>query len=672
MEEDHKNFDLNDNWPTSTFDKKPICRDFLRNMCHRGRRCKFKHPSTAELEQTVDVSGADIVYEFCHDFQNSECQRTNCRFIHCTQEEEEAYMKSKMLPLRLKYQYDYGIGDYHIGQEKQRLEKMTGSAEVAGRPVCRDFLNQECHRGKKCRFLHLDPKKGNDAEANLKRPRMLVEDCEQYTETCNEYMVVGTQPELPGRQERMPVHNEFMGRNSQVVHQHLEEENHNLKKRVQELEKQVSDLSATNEVLLEQNAQFRLQKRGITSYRMSSESMPTSFTPSIGLTSPGTVVVTNAARPVPVQLNVQGQEIITAAGQAPQHAVVAGPGRIQQASVSVPHTTDIAAQVIAANIAANTGGAVETIPGTNQIVSALSGPIPQQNGMIAQQNMNQMTHPPVASFSAPVQTHNQMASQQPMVTFSQPMPSHNQMTQHPMVTFSGNMPNHNQMAQQTIVTFSGNMPSHNQLTQQPVSFAGTIMAAALGGGRCAIQGPNNPIAASLTGAVHQQPSVGSMGPAVPLPQPALVYTVTRSTDNVPVVSTLVSATGHEMAIVAEAQQNPSSSMAASLRAVGHAGQAFSNITPGSQPIAQVSSHQNSVMTSGIGGVNTSMPPPVVTMGRSVVQNNLAQTARNVQRGVGPGTTQINEQGMLSYPIAAVQQGKMHTSSNFMHRVVDTE
>uniref|UniRef100_H2YAT2 Uncharacterized protein n=1 Tax=Ciona savignyi TaxID=51511 RepID=H2YAT2_CIOSA len=279
-----------------------------------------------------------------------------------------------------------------------------------------------------------------------------------------------------------------------------------------------------------------------------------------------------------------------------------------------------------------------------------------------------MTHQPVASFSATVQTHNQMASQQPMVSFSQPMPSHNQMAQHPMVTFSGTMPIPSQLQQQPIVTFSGNMPSHNQMTQQPVSFSGSVMAAALGGGR-AIQGPNNPIAVSLTGPVHQQP-VGSMGPAVPLPQPTLVYTVTRSTDNVPLASTLVSATGHEVTIVADAQQNPSSSRAASMRAVGHGGQAFSNITPGSQPIAQVTTHQNSVMTSGIGGANTSMPPAAVSMGRQVVQNNIAQTAHNVQHTVG--TSQLNEQGMLTYPIAAVQQAKIHTSSTFLHCVVDAD
>ena len=46
-----------------------------------------------------------------------------------------------------------------------------------------------------------------------------------------------------------------------IFTRHLEEENESLRKRIQELEKQVSDLAATNEVLLEQNAQFRLQKR---------------------------------------------------------------------------------------------------------------------------------------------------------------------------------------------------------------------------------------------------------------------------------------------------------------------------------------------------------------------------------------------------------------------------
>uniref|UniRef100_H2YAT3 C3H1-type domain-containing protein n=1 Tax=Ciona savignyi TaxID=51511 RepID=H2YAT3_CIOSA len=206
MADDHGSFEQNESWSGNLYEKKSICRDFSRNMCHRGRRCKYKHPSAGELDQIVDVSGADIVYEFCHDFQNSQCQRTNCRFIHCTQEEEETYMKSKKLPQRLKYQYDYGIGDYQIGQEKHRLEKMIGAAEVAGRPVCRDFLNHDCHRGKKCKFLHLDPQKGNETESSLKRQRIHVDECEQYTDKCNEYMVVGTQQELSGPKDHMGVH----------------------------------------------------------------------------------------------------------------------------------------------------------------------------------------------------------------------------------------------------------------------------------------------------------------------------------------------------------------------------------------------------------------------------------------------------------------------------------
>lgn len=28
-----------------------VCRDFLRNVCKRGKKCKFKHPSHDECEK---------------------------------------------------------------------------------------------------------------------------------------------------------------------------------------------------------------------------------------------------------------------------------------------------------------------------------------------------------------------------------------------------------------------------------------------------------------------------------------------------------------------------------------------------------------------------------------------------------------------------------------------
>lgn len=64
----------------------------------------------------------------------------------------------------------------------------------------------------------------------------------------------------------------------------LEEENSLLRKRVEELKKQVSNLIATNEVLLEQNAQFRSQTKVMT---LSSTPAPTeqSLAPPVGAVS---------------------------------------------------------------------------------------------------------------------------------------------------------------------------------------------------------------------------------------------------------------------------------------------------------------------------------------------------------------------------------------------------
>jgi hypothetical protein len=41
-----------------------VCRDFLNNVCDRGSRCKFFHPSHVK-HQTADVEE----YTFCKDYQ---------------------------------------------------------------------------------------------------------------------------------------------------------------------------------------------------------------------------------------------------------------------------------------------------------------------------------------------------------------------------------------------------------------------------------------------------------------------------------------------------------------------------------------------------------------------------------------------------------------------------
>ena len=198
-------------------------------------------------------------------------------------------------------------------------------------------------------------------------------------------------------------------------------------------------------------------------------------------------------------------------------------------------------------IAVNSGGKVEVLSATNQVVPALSGPIPQGNPQLGQAPVNALPPQPLATFSGSGQT------------------PHNQIVQPPMASFAP--------------AIQGQIP--------PASFTGTIMAAALGGGRCAIQ--TAPVPENIL-----QSSVGSMGPAVPLPQ--LVYTVTRTTDNMPLASSivpatgrevaLVSATGHEVALVPERPCNPGNSMHVPPRG---AQQGFNNAA--SQALVQAPAHQ---------------------------------------------------------------------------------
>lgn len=51
-----------------------ICRDYMRNVCSRGRKCRFKHPNKTQPTFTGDAEStkeerAKLVRMFCHDFQ---------------------------------------------------------------------------------------------------------------------------------------------------------------------------------------------------------------------------------------------------------------------------------------------------------------------------------------------------------------------------------------------------------------------------------------------------------------------------------------------------------------------------------------------------------------------------------------------------------------------------
>ena len=73
-----------------------VCRDFLRNVCRRGDRCKFSHPGGDSGGDGQGAGGAKLQdkMEFCHDFQNNRCNRSQCRFIHCPADVETEFNKS--------------------------------------------------------------------------------------------------------------------------------------------------------------------------------------------------------------------------------------------------------------------------------------------------------------------------------------------------------------------------------------------------------------------------------------------------------------------------------------------------------------------------------------------------------------------------------------------------
>merc|ERR1712004_109362 len=215
-------------------DKESICRDFMRNVCTRGKRCKYAHPeSKGETNNAATLLQDSIV--FCHDFQNrNDCSRRhNCRFIHCRKEEEEEFKRSGYLPPHVRDQaINKGVAP--------DLPALYGV-----RPICKDFLKGECRRGRLCRFRHLSPRQ-YDME-------MSGYEYESYHQDYG-YDRMGYEPPLGPPGPAQP--------HSMADLDMLQQENMLLKSRVEELKKQVQELTTTNNFLLEQNASLRLSVKG--------------------------------------------------------------------------------------------------------------------------------------------------------------------------------------------------------------------------------------------------------------------------------------------------------------------------------------------------------------------------------------------------------------------------
>lgn len=229
-----------------------VCRDYMRNVCTRGKKCKYEHPEKEESSASATLLQDAIV--FCHDYQNrNDCQRRhNCRFIHCLKEEEAEFKRSGFLPPHIRDQaITKGVAP--------DLPALYGA-----RPICKDFLKGDCRRSRSCRFRHL----------NRRQYDMEMSNCYDTNDDGYGYGYDGY--DMPPMKRRRDAFPDIGGHGSHPMggygdsrprggpHSHsladmdmLQQENMLLKARVEELKKNVQELTTTNNFLLEQNAQLR-------------------------------------------------------------------------------------------------------------------------------------------------------------------------------------------------------------------------------------------------------------------------------------------------------------------------------------------------------------------------------------------------------------------------------
>ncbi|CAH8533876.1 unnamed protein product [Dicrocoelium dendriticum] len=111
-----------------------VCRDFLRNVCKRGRRCKFTHPPQLLCDK---IRRSERI--FCHDYQNAVCRRPACKFLHYSREEEEIFRLTGRLP----------------GERESTSDGTLPPVTNAKPPVCKDYLSGCCIRGSSCKYRHI-------------------------------------------------------------------------------------------------------------------------------------------------------------------------------------------------------------------------------------------------------------------------------------------------------------------------------------------------------------------------------------------------------------------------------------------------------------------------------------------------------------------------------------
>lgn len=193
-------------------DSRGTCRDFERGVCNRGQKCKYYHPEGVQLNnQKLPI---------CKDFQNKGCDRPKCKFLHITSDEEAEYMRTGQLPS-------------HGGHPPEPPRGQPGN------DVCKDFLNNICQRGSRCKFRHISEN-------------------EFQTEQQQMGGGGGGGGGMYGKRRRDDYGGGGMGAGIGA----FDEENEMLRRKITDLQRQVLDLRQMNDTLYDQNTRYRNQLRG--------------------------------------------------------------------------------------------------------------------------------------------------------------------------------------------------------------------------------------------------------------------------------------------------------------------------------------------------------------------------------------------------------------------------
>ncbi|KAK0415991.1 hypothetical protein QR680_012236 [Steinernema hermaphroditum] len=113
-------------------ERSDICRDFMKNICNRGSRCKFYHPADHNPDSSDEI-------HFCIDFQNRGCTRENCRFVHAHRDDAERYKQNGDISLALA----------------RAIAAITKKDTINGIPFCKEFQTGNCARVR-CRYWHIN------------------------------------------------------------------------------------------------------------------------------------------------------------------------------------------------------------------------------------------------------------------------------------------------------------------------------------------------------------------------------------------------------------------------------------------------------------------------------------------------------------------------------------